>query len=145
MAKITLTETPVTPDEAKLLACFLAASRAAIQADAIKKRLALRVLKLAQKYPSLLFDGARIKTASRKVWSYTSADILQKELELDCARRLAQLLVKDKSELAEATVKTVEFPKVHELSKLTNQVPEKEACEGFISRFITSWPKPSRK
>jgi len=140
-AKTILTETAVTPQEAEVLACYLAAARAATQAASIHKKLAPRVLAMAKKYPGLLFDSARIKPATRKVWTYnTAAAVMQAEMELDRAQRLQKALVENKSDLAEATVATVEFPKVEELAKLADQVPEKYVGKAFVDLF-TQWRK----
>lgn len=131
--KITLTETTLSATDAEVLACYLAAKRAQRQAEAIIAKLQKRVLKLAKQHPALLFDGARITCGKQVVWSYDC------EPTIILQHQLSQAEKQDRFE-GRANARTVEFPQVRELSKMTNQVPEKHISKSFTDLF-TNWRK----
>ncbi len=111
--QITLTETDLPEAARETVRAFVAAKRAATQAEALIKKLSKPVLTLAKAHPGLLVDGARITTGKRKVWCYSAAiggflAVLQREQ-------------KKERERGEATSRTTEFVTVRELSKFTGQ------------------------
>lgn len=111
--QITLTETDLSAEDRETIAAFVAAKRAATQAEAALKKLKAPVLKLAKKHPALLVDGARITVGRHASWSYSAV----------IAGFRASLHQAETEERDDGTAKekVTEFPVVRELSKFTGQ------------------------
>lgn len=123
--KITLTETELSPDDAEILALYLAAKRASVQAEAIMDRLKKRVFKMAQKNRGLFFDGARVTVGHKVVWTYTDDAVLYCEKHLEILQQEARTRLLMGEHEPGASSRTVEFPQVKELAKFAGQTPGK--------------------
>jgi len=140
--EITLTETPLHPEERETVEAWLAAKRAAKQADLILEKLGPRVLALVKDRiqpdgdeipglppePMLFVGGARIGCGRRSVWSGYSPVIAGLK---DSLKQEQQKEQKD----GPAVETLAEFPVMWELEKFAGQAVTGVAPSLWVRMF----------